>query len=66
VSSQVGVLAAVAGDSNAHATFVYDTSTGNLYVDGDHNQLLSTAGTHDMQITLVGIPSISATNIHIS
>jgi hypothetical protein len=62
VSSQAAVTAAAAGDNAAKVTFIYDNSTGHLYVDGNGGGL-STAGAHDMEISLVGIPHITSANI---
>ena len=61
VASQVGVIAAAGSDSNTHETFIYDLSTGHLYVDVNHSQTLTAAA--DMEVALTGIPHITAANI---
>jgi Ca2+-binding RTX toxin-like protein len=63
VTSDAGAIAAVNSDSGAHATFVYNETTGHLFVDADANHVLNS---NDMEITLVGIPAITTANIHIA
>jgi hypothetical protein len=65
VTSDAGAIAAASVDSSTHATFIYNTTTGHLFVDTDANHSI-TDGAHDMEITLVGIPAITTANIHIA
>jgi hypothetical protein len=60
VTSDFAASTIIAGDSAGNATFVYNSTTGHLFVDVNHNAVA------DMEITLVGTPAIHASNIAIS
>jgi S-layer protein len=61
-NSDANVAGLFAAAPANHYTVVYDTVSGNLYVDADHNGLLTTA---DFEVHFTGIPGtgFTATNL---
>ncbi len=68
-TSDAGAAAIILGHAGENATFVYNTNSGHLFVDGSaagaSDGTLSSADAHDMEIVLTGIPALTAADIHL-